>query len=98
MGHPGDSSGVEEDSEPVVLEPLEAVAAALHLLDQEVEPLGGTVGGSCLVVAKDLGAPPPEGASQGLDLGDVVFGAAGDGLVQQGGGVGGLVGEVDVAD
>ena len=40
---PGDSAGVEEDSESVVLEGPMPVAAALHPLDAQVEGFGRSV-------------------------------------------------------
>jgi hypothetical protein len=49
------------------------------------------------VVLEDLGAPRLEGASERLDLLDVVVRAADDGLVDERRSVVGVVGEVDVA-
>ena len=97
-GRPGDAAGVEQHAEPVVVEVAEPVAGALDALDAPVEAFAGAVGCAGVGVDEDLGAPPGDGAAQGADLGDFVGGAAGDGLVQQDGGLGGIVGEVEVAD
>ncbi len=48
-------------------------------------------------MSQDLSSPRREGATQRADLLDVVFGAAGDRLVDEEGGLAGIVGEVDVA-
>jgi hypothetical protein len=66
-----------------VLEPAEAVTAALHLLDAQVQAFGGSVAGAGLVVLEDLCSPRRERVAERLDLCDVVLGAAGDGLVDQ---------------
>jgi hypothetical protein len=50
------------------------------------------------VVGEDLGAPRGEGLAERADLGDLVGGTAGDGLVEEGGCLGGVVGEVDATD
>ena len=96
-GWPGDAAGVEEDAEPVVLEGLEAVTAALHLLHAQVQPFGRSVGRAGVVVGEDLGPPRSQGLAQRADLGHVVGQAADDGLVQQQRGVGRGVGQVHVA-
>lgn len=46
---------------------------------------------------EDLAAPGGEGSTKGADLFDVVGGAAGDGLVEQQGGLVNVVGEVQIA-
>src|SRR5215212_1741330 len=88
---------MEEYAEPVVVEGAEAVAAAFHLLHAQVQPFGRPVGGAGVVVGEDLGAPRGERLAQGAELGHLVGGAAGDGLVDERGGVGGGLGQVDVA-
>jgi hypothetical protein len=80
-----------------VLESAEAVAAAFHLLDAQVEAFGRTVGSAGGVVSEDLGSPRGEGAAEGADLFDVVFGASNDGFVDEQRRLLGIVGEVDVA-
>ena len=74
------------------------MAAALDLLHAEVEAFGRTVAGAGVVVGEDLSSPRGEGLAEGSDLGDVVVGAAGNGLFDQQLGVGSIVGEVEVAD
>ena len=54
--------------------------ARFTFLMTQVQPFGGSVGGAGGVMVEDLGAPPPEGPAEGLDLGDVVAGAGDDGL------------------
>lgn len=60
------ATGVEEAAEPVVVELVEPVAGSLHHFDDEVEPFGGYVGGTGVVMVEDLG-PPPERASESSD-------------------------------
>lgn len=81
-----------------MVEPVEPMPGSFGLLDGQVEGFGGAVGGAGAVMVEDLGAPAPEGVSEAADLGDVVVGAADDRLVEEGGGVVGVVGEVDVSD
>lgn len=81
-----------------MVEAAEAVAGAFDLLDAEVEAFGGAVAGAGVVVGQDLGSPRLEGGAEGVDLVDLVGAAAGDRLVQEGGGGGGVVGEVEVPD
>jgi hypothetical protein len=54
---PGDSTGVQQDPELVVLEVAESSSRTLDLLQAEVRSLGRSVGGSCAVVVQDL-LPP----------------------------------------
>ncbi len=81
-----------------MLEGSEAVTASLHALDAQVERFGRAVAGAGVMVGEDLGSPSCECSSERLDLGHVVLGAAGDGLVDEGAGLVDVVGEVDVAD
>ena len=74
------------------------MAASFDLLDAQVEALGRPVGSAGVVVGEDLGAPRSEGLAERADLGDVVAGAPGDRLVEQRGGVGWGLGEVDVTN
>lgn len=89
---------MEEHAEPVVLESFEAVPAAFHFLDEQVESFGGSVRSAGVVVGEDLGLPPAEGTAERSDLFDLVAEAADDGLVDEYGSVGAVVGEVDVTD
>ena len=63
LGGPVNASGVKQDPQPVVGEGAKAVAGALDLRDQQVEPLGGAVRGAGCVVGEDLGAPAQAGAA-----------------------------------
>ena len=80
-----------------MLEAAEAVAAALDLLDAQVQAFRWSVAGAGGVVGQDLVAPGPQRVAETDDLGHVVGEAAGDRLVEQGAGVSRCAGEVDVA-
>jgi len=81
-----------------VVESAESVAGSFDLFDDQVQAFGGSVGSTGGVMVQHFGAPPGEGVAEGLDLGYVVSVAAEDGLVDEGGGVGWIVDQVDVAD
>jgi hypothetical protein len=87
---------MKEHAEAVVVEPPHSEPAALHPLHAQVQPFGGTVAGTRVVVGEDLGAPRLQGATERADLLDVVVSAALDRLVDEGGGLVPLVGEIDV--
>lgn len=95
---PGDAAGAEPYAQPVVLEGSESVAAALDLLDAQVEALGGPVARAGAVVGEDLALPRVEGLGESDDLGHVVGETAGDGLVERHACVAPALGEVGVAD
>ena len=76
---PGDDAGVEQHAEPVVVEPAKTMAAALDLLNAEVEALGRTVRCAGRVPVEDLNSPRFESVAERSDLGDLVVPAAGDG-------------------
>ena len=59
---PGDPAAVEEHAEPVVREPFEAMAAALDLLDEEVEAFGGPFEAPVSWCAR-ISVPSDEGAA-----------------------------------
>ena len=73
------------------------MAGALDLLDEQVQALGGAVGGTGEVVVEDLGAPALEGPSELSDFLNRVQAAALDRTVQQQAGIIMGVGEVDLA-
>ena len=79
-----------------MVEASEPVAGAFDLLDDQVQRFGGSVRCAGRTVVEDLCPPSGEGAAEGSDLGDVVSEAGDDGFVDEGGGVGGVVDEVDV--
>jgi hypothetical protein len=89
---------VEEAAEPVVVEASESVAGSFHFLDDQVQSFGGSVGGAGEMVVEDLGPPSFQRPAESSDLFYVVFYAADDGLVHQGGRVGWFFDEVYVAD
>ena len=62
-------TGVEQRSDPVVLEVPEAEADAFDALDQVVEGFGRTVGHPGQVEVADLVEPALDGPSELLDLG-----------------------------
>ncbi len=80
-----------------MLEPAEAMAAALDPLDAKVQPFGGTVAGAGAMVLEDLAPPSGQGSTKRADLFDVVRGAASDGLVHQQRRLVDVVGEVEIA-
>src|ERR1700722_2092727 len=61
-------AGVEQDSDPVVLEVAEAEADALDPLDQVVERFGRTVAHAGQMEGGDLVEPVPNRAPEALDL------------------------------
>src|SRR5438105_3761940 len=70
------------------------MAGALHLLDQEVEALGGAAGGAGCVVGEDLGAPAGKRPPERVDFADRVEAAALARLVEYELGVGRVRGQV----
>src|ERR1700722_7717764 len=62
-------AGVEQRTDPVVLEVAEPEADPLDALDQVVERFGRTVRDPGQVEVGDLVEPGPDGASEPLDLG-----------------------------
>src|SRR5271170_2965567 len=62
-------AGVEQRSDPVVLEVAEPEADPFDALDQVVEGLGRAVGDPGQVEVGDLVEPGPESAPESLDLG-----------------------------
>jgi hypothetical protein len=89
---------VEQDAEPVVVEPSEAVPGAFDLLHAQVQSFGRPVGGAGGLAGEDLGSLWREGVAQRSDLGDLVGAAARDRLVQQHRCVGVVVGQVDISN
>ncbi len=73
------------------------MAAALDLLDAQVQSFGRAVAGVGVVVGEDLGSPRSQRVAQRADLGHVVVRAGGDGLVDQDLGVVAVRRQVDVA-
>jgi hypothetical protein len=71
MSLPPDAA-MQQQPQPVVSEVAEAVADALHLLDQQVDgldgPVGAAIGG---MPGQDLGLPSSHGAYQPGQLGDL---------------------------
>ena len=75
MTVPGDAA-VQEQAEPVVGEVAEPEADCLDPLDQQVDRLGGSVGGaSGGEVGEQLRFPCGDGAAEPLELGYAVSGA-----------------------
>jgi hypothetical protein len=63
---------VQQQPQPVIVEVTEALADPLHLLDQQVDGLGGPVGAAIGgMPSKDLGLPGPYGVSQAGQLSDL---------------------------
>ena len=65
---PAHASGMEEDSQVVMLEAGESPASTLDSLHAQVHAFGGAVGGAGAVVVEDLVAPALEGVAEGADL------------------------------
>lgn len=71
-----DDAAVKQEPEPVVGEVAEAAADSLDPLDQQVDRLGGPVGGaSGGEVGEQLRFPCGDGAAEPLELGYAVSGA-----------------------
>src|SRR5215211_7526708 len=92
------SAAAVEDTKAVVVEVPEAVAAALHALDDQVPTLGAAVGEPAVEVVQDLTAPTAEGGGEALELADAAGGEDGEPVIEErfGGGSVGLL--VEVAD
>lgn len=98
MSLPGEACG-EQDPEPVVVEVPEPAAGSLDSLDGEVRGFDGTVARAGGVVGEDLVTPAAERLRETAQLGAGLHsGAPSDRIVEQRGGVVGVVGEIDVAD
>jgi hypothetical protein len=63
---------VQQQPQSVIVEIAEAVPDPLHLLDEQVDGLGGSIGAAVGgMPSEDLGLPDPYGASQTGQLGDL---------------------------
>ena len=62
-------SCVEESADSVVVEVSSPEGGAFDAFDQVVDGFGWAVGDLAVVPVVDLGAPAPDGASQGVDFG-----------------------------
>lgn len=89
---------MKEHAQAVVLESLEAVAAALDSLHAQVQALSRTIRSTGVVVGQDLGPPRFQGVAERGDLLHFVADAAGDGLVQKNGGGFGVASEIHVSN
>jgi hypothetical protein len=77
---PRDTSGVEQDTESVMVEVGEPSAGPLDLLGAEVHALGRSVGRTGAVVVQDLAVPARQRVGERSDLGHLVTGTRGDGV------------------
>src|SRR4051794_4441569 len=92
------SAAAVEDSKAVVVEVPEAVAAALHALDDQVPALGAAVGEPAIEVVDDLAAPTANGSGEALELADAAGGEDGEPAIQEGFGAGPVGEVVEVSD
>lgn len=89
---------MKQEAEPVVGEVSETEADPLGPLDQQVDRLGGAVGGGGGgEVGEQLGLPGLDGAGESFDLGAAGGGGGGVEVVQPAAGVALVAGAVDVA-
>ena len=74
---------MQENAQAVVSEALEAVPAALNLLDEQVHRLGRAIRGAGEVVSEDLGPPTLQGVAERHNLVDLIGEATRDHPVQE---------------
>ena len=95
MSLPPDAA-VQQQPQPVVFEVAETVPDPLHLLDEQVDRLGGAVGAAGgLVPGEDLGLPGAHGAGQAGQLKELHTVAPAVEALQRGPGGGQVSGGVD---